>query len=80
MDVDLYSSAREVLLHFACRLVPGTVIVFDELINYEGWARDGEYQALTEVAALIGLVWVPMEIYHEQSVPIIILENRRLVC
>ena len=84
MDVDLYSSAREVMLHFACRFVPGTVISFDELINYQDWqntgVRGGEFSALNEVAALVGFTWAPLDIYHEQAVPIVILDNKRLTC
>ena len=37
MDMDIYPAALEVLDHFACRFKPGTVLVFDELINYTGW-------------------------------------------
>lgn len=70
----------QVLLHFACRLERGTVLVFDELINYEGWIYDGEFLALQEVTSLVGLVWEPLGFYHEQAVPIMIMENRRLGC
>jgi len=80
MDMDIYPAAREVLLHFACRLAPGTVLVFDELINYPGWSMEGEFLALQEVSALAGLAWRPLGFYHEQSVPIVIIENRKLIC
>ncbi|CAD7946775.1 unnamed protein product [Amoebophrya sp. A120] len=80
MDMDIYPAAREVLLHFACRLERGTVLVFDELINYDGWILDGEFMALQEVAALVGLVWEPLGFYHEQAVPIMILDNHRYGC
>ncbi|CAD7968189.1 unnamed protein product [Amoebophrya sp. A25] len=80
MDMDIYPAAREILLHFACRLERGTILVFDELINYAGWAYEGEFQALEEVASLRGLIWEPLGFYHEQAVPIMIVENRRLGC
>lgn len=80
IDVDLYSSAREVLLHFACRMGPGTVLVFDEFMNYFNWSRDGEFLALQEVAAMVGISYEFFGIYHEQSVPILITDNDRLIC
>lgn len=56
MDCDLYSSASYVLttLHRAGRIVPGTVIDFDEYYNYPGWYRSGECRALREFCALSG--------------------------
>ena len=30
-------------------MVPGTVIIFDELVNYPFWWKNGEYKALREV-------------------------------
>jgi hypothetical protein len=80
IDVDLYSSAREVMLHYGCRFVPGTILVFDELINYSNWENDGEFKALQEVAALIGFTYTPLEVYFEQAVPIAIVENKRIGC
>jgi hypothetical protein len=50
MDADLYSSTRTVLDMMAPRIVPGTVIVFDEFFNYPGW-REGEYRAFMEFVA-----------------------------
>jgi predicted O-methyltransferase YrrM len=47
IDSDLYSSCRCVLEALSDRVEEGTIIVFDELINYPGWER-GEYQALQE--------------------------------
>ena len=47
MDCDLYSSTRTVLELMAPRMVPGTVLVFDEFFNYTFW-RDHEYKAFTE--------------------------------
>ena len=47
IDVDLYSSAHEVLDMLRERIVPGTVIVFDDFFNFPGW-REGEYRAFRE--------------------------------
>ena len=47
LDVDRYSSTRTVLELLGDRIVPGTVIAFDEFFNYPGW-REGEYRAFNE--------------------------------
>lgn len=50
IDCDLYSATKTVLSLTRPMLAPGTIIIFDELINYQGW-RNGEYKALMEFAA-----------------------------
>ena len=50
IDSDLYSSANYVLEALADRIVPGTVIVFDEYFNYPGWDQD-EFKAWHEFVA-----------------------------
>lgn len=53
IDSDLYSAAKHVLSTLNDRLVPGTVVVFDELCDwkesgiYPAW-REGEWKALVE--------------------------------
>jgi tetratricopeptide (TPR) repeat protein len=47
IDCDLYSSARTVLWALADRLLPGSILVFDELIGNRSWRQD-EFRALTE--------------------------------
>jgi len=47
VDCDVYSSARTVLETLAPRIVPGTVIVFDELVNYPQY-REHELKAFYE--------------------------------
>lgn len=56
VDSDLYSSAATIFNHLegASRLVPGTVIVFDEYFNYPAW-EDGEYRAFQEFIERSGL-------------------------
>ena len=50
IDCDLYSSTKTVLNALKDMLVPGTIILFDELINYTGW-QDQEYRAFMEYVA-----------------------------
>jgi len=50
VDCDLYSAARTVLTLLADRIVPGTVIVFDEYFNFPNWEQH-EYKAFQEFAA-----------------------------
>jgi hypothetical protein len=47
VDCDLYSSTVTILNNLRQQIVPGTVIVFDEYINYPGWQLD-EFQAWQE--------------------------------
>ena len=47
IDCDLYSSTKDVFAHLGERIVPGTVLVFDEYLNYPGW-REHEYRAFQE--------------------------------
>lgn len=48
VDVDIYEPAKTILTLCKNRLMPGSIIVFDELIGYAGW-RFHEYKALYEV-------------------------------
>jgi hypothetical protein len=47
IDSDIYSSARTVLFSLADRLRVGSIVVFDEFLNYPGW-RSHEYKAFME--------------------------------
>ncbi len=51
MDADLYSSTKTVFDLLGDRIVPGTVIQFDEFFNYPCW-QEGEYKAFSEFCAL----------------------------
>ena len=53
IDCDIYSSTRTVFELLGARLVPGSVIVFDEYFNYPGW-RGHEYKAFQEFVAAGG--------------------------
>ena len=47
IDCDLYSSTKIILNQLTRQLVPGSVILFDEYINYPGWQLD-EFRAWQE--------------------------------
>lgn len=50
VDCDLYSSTKTILERLADRIVPGTVLVFDEYFNYPGWEVH-EFKAWQEFCA-----------------------------
>lgn len=56
MDADLYSSTKTVFDILGDRVAPGTVIQFDEFLNYPGW-QQGEFKAFEEFAAARGLAY-----------------------
>jgi hypothetical protein len=53
VDCDLYSSTTVVLEQVGPRLVPGSVVVFDEFFNYPGW-QGHEFRAWQEYVAKTG--------------------------
>lgn len=54
VDCDLYSSTVTILNNLKDNIVPGTVIVFDEYINYPGWQLD-EFKAWQEHCQAFGV-------------------------
>jgi hypothetical protein len=50
IDCDLYSSTQSVFSYLHKKIVPGTLIVFDEYFNYPTWERH-EYAAFQEYVA-----------------------------
>jgi hypothetical protein len=53
VDCDLYSSTVTILNNLKQHIVPGTVIIFDEYINYPGWQKD-EFLAWQEHCKAFG--------------------------
>lgn len=53
IDCDLYSSTRDVLEAFHGRIVPGTVLVFDEYLCHPSWRQD-EFRAWRECCKRFG--------------------------
>jgi len=47
IDCDLYSATRTIFSALGDMLRPGSIVVFDEFINYPGW-QNGEYRAFME--------------------------------
>ncbi|NJM72095.1 MAG: hypothetical protein HC862_18980 [Scytonema sp. RU_4_4] len=68
VDCDIYLSTKEALqaLYEQGRLVVGTVIVFDEYGNYNGW-ENGEHKAFMEFLAYSGFTprWLARNVNHE---------------
>jgi hypothetical protein len=54
VDCDLYSSTKCIFAHLGDRVVPGSVIVFDEYFDYPGW-QEHEFRAFAEFVAQAGL-------------------------
>lgn len=54
VDSDLYSSAKTVLTSLKKQIVPGTVIVFDEYLNYPNW-QNHEFRAFQEFVEEFGI-------------------------
>lgn len=67
IDCDLYSSTKTIFDLLGLRIVPGTVIVFDEFFNYPGW-ENGEYLAFREFTSTnnIRYEFIGYNRYHEQ--------------
>lgn len=54
VDCDLYSSTVTVLEHVGPRLRPGSILVFDEYLNYPGW-QEHEHLAWSEFVQRTGI-------------------------
>jgi len=54
VDCDLYSSTVTILNELKDNIVPGTVIIFDEYLNYPGWQLD-EFKAWQEHCKMYGI-------------------------
>ena len=54
LDADLYSSTATVLSALGERIVPATILVFDEYFGYVGWKATGEFRAFAEFLAKTG--------------------------
>ena len=54
VDCDIYASTVTIFAELRERIVPGTIILFDEYFNYPGW-RAHEYKAFQEFIRQTGL-------------------------
>ena len=73
VDCDLYSSTVTILTLLEYRIVPGTVIVFDDFFNYPGWLT-GEHKAFKEFIERTGkkYKWIGYNRSGEQAAAIIV--------
>ncbi len=67
IDCDLYSSTKEIFENLREKILPGTIIVFDEFFNYPSW-EEHEYRAFMEFVENNNVVfeWLGFVKYHEQ--------------
>ena len=70
LDCDLYASTNTVLDLLADRIVPGTVIVFDEYFNYVSW-RDHEFKAFQEFVRARGVQYTYLAWAFQQAAVLI---------
>ena len=72
VDCDLYSSTVTIFQALRDRIIPGTVIVFDEYFNYPGW-RQHEFRAFQEFIAGTGrrYEYVGFVPHHQQVCAVI---------
>lgn len=59
IDCDIYDGARDILFLLSRRLVPGSIIVFDELYNYPSYEKH-ELKALYEFVSGTSIDLVPL--------------------
>lgn len=56
VDADLYSSTATIFKHLRDRIVRGTIIIFDEYLNYPEW-RQHEFKAFQEYVSSSGVAY-----------------------
>jgi hypothetical protein len=56
VDCDLYSATRSIFTQLSARIVPGTIVVFDEYFNYPNW-RQHEFRAFQEYVSDVGVTY-----------------------
>lgn len=74
IDCDLYYSTVDILEGMNDRIIPGTIIYFDELINYPGY-EEGEYKALEEWVEKYKVKFRVLSYSDDRGVSIEILEK-----
>ena len=70
IDCDLYSSTKTVFDNIYDRIVPNTVIQFDEYYNYPGW-RNHEFKAFQEFCKKYNVEYEYIGISHMQVAVVI---------
>jgi Methyltransferase domain len=67
VDCDLYSSTQTIFRLLAERIVPGTIILFDEYFNYPNWEQH-EYKAFHEFVSERGVKYRYLGFARQQVV------------
>lgn len=70
IDCDLYSSTKTILEKLRERIIPGTVIVFDEYFGYFEW-KEGEYKAFQEFVAANHITYEYLYYRYDQAAVIL---------
>ena len=65
VDCDLYSSTKTIFELLGDRMVPGTIILFDEYFNYPNWEQH-EYKALKEFVKQRGITYSYLAFARQQ--------------
>jgi hypothetical protein len=65
IDCDLYSSTKTIFDLLTDRLIPGTIIVFDEYFNYPNW-ENHEFKAFQELVAQRKLAYTYLAFARQQ--------------
>jgi hypothetical protein len=65
VDCDLYSSTKTIFELLGDRMVPGTIILFDEYFNYPNWEQH-EYKALQEFVKARGITYSYLAFARQQ--------------
>lgn len=65
IDCDLYSSTKTIFELLGNRMVPGTIILFDEYFNYPNWEQH-EYKALQEFVKARGITYSYLAFARQQ--------------
>jgi hypothetical protein len=65
IDCDLFSSTQTIFRLLVDRIVPGTVILFDEYFNFPNW-ENHEYKAFQEFVAKQGIKYTYLGFARQQ--------------
>lgn len=71
IDCDLYSSTKTIFNNFKDRFQDGTILLFDEFINYDGWEFH-EFKAFREFVEETGHKWDTLGRYGKCEVGVIL--------
>jgi hypothetical protein len=80
VDVDIYTSAFEVLASCVCLFIKGTVIEFDEALGYLDYKTSGEYKAFMEIVDLFDIKWKPVTTFKMRMSVEIVSKNNLPAC